>query len=104
MKKKAALIAALSSNHSWKTYKYLHNYGEMDKEAMASEVDYAFREGWKSISETDVEEVVNSDLNPHFFSMWLFHAFCGDRREECSQIFDKLKKEFAYGLEPLERA
>lgn len=103
-RKKAALVAALSSNHSWKTYKYIYNYGELDKQAISDEAFEAFREGWKCITENDVEEVVNANLNPHIFSMWLFYALGQDERNEYNDLYNKLKKEFAYSLEPMERA
>ncbi|MCL5427763.1 MAG: hypothetical protein M1321_01120, partial [Candidatus Marsarchaeota archaeon] len=103
IKKKAAIVAALSSTHSWHTFKYLHNYGEMDFDAMIEETAFAFKEGWKNISENDVEEVVNSNQAPYMFSMWMFYALDEKQRSEFSQLFGKLKKEQEYGLEPIER-
>ena len=101
--KKAAVVAALSSNHSWKTYKYLHNYGSFDKETLNGEATFAFDEGWKNINETDVEEVVNTEYNQHVMSMWIFSALDERKRKDFITFFEKLKKDQEYGLEPLER-
>ncbi len=101
--KKAGIIAALSSTHSWRTYKYLHNYSDIDRDAITGETAYAFKEGWKNITENDVEEVVNSSQAPYMFSMWMFYALNERQREEFSQLFGKLRKEQEYGLEPIER-
>ena len=101
--KKAALIAALSSNHSWRTYKYLHNYAELDKHALVEEFNYAQKEGWKRITENDVEEVINGEVNPYTLSMWFYHTIGEEYREEYSSLFGSMKKQLAYGLEPMEK-
>ncbi len=103
VKNKAIAVAALASNRSWKTYKYLNNYGTFDKDSLMTEATYAFQEGWKNISEADVEEVVNSEFNPHIFSTWIFSALDEKKKREFLTYFDKLKKDQEYGLEPLER-
>jgi hypothetical protein len=102
-KKKAMLVAALSSNHSWKTYKYLHDGGNFDRDGIISEAIAAFNEGWKNITETDVEEVVNSNIDEHMFSMWLFEIVNKEQRQEFWTLLNNLKVEFADGLEPIER-
>ena len=103
IKKKASIVAALSSNHSWRTYKYLHNYCDIDRDAIVGETAIAFKDGWKNITESDVEEVVNSSQTPHMFAMWMFYALDEKQRSEFGQLFGKLKKEQEYGLEPIER-
>ena len=103
LRKKAGIVAALSSTHSWRTFKYLHNYATIDRDAIIGETAYAFKDGWKNISETDVEEVVNSSQSPYIFSMWMFYALDEKQKSEFSQLFGKLKKEQEYGLEPIER-
>ena len=101
--RKASLIAALSSNHSWKTYKYLNNYCEMDKDALVEEFGYAEKEGWKRITENDVEEVINSERNPYALSMWFYNAIGDKERGNYNNTYSRIKKELAYGLEPMER-
>jgi hypothetical protein len=103
IKKKAAIVAALSSNHSWRTYKYLHKYSEMDRDALVGESAYAFKEGWKYITEPDVEEVVNTDQVPYNLSMWMYYALDEEQRNDFNHFFVKLRKEQEYGLEPIER-
>ena len=104
MKKKAVMIAALSSNHSWKTHKYLCGISEgMDKGALAGEAAYAFKEGWKNINEADIEEVVNGSFSQHALSMWMYYVVDESFRDEYQNVYNNLKKEFAYGLEPIER-
>ncbi len=103
IKTTAGLIASLSSNHSWLTYKYLHSYAELDKDALRKEAQVAFESGWKHINEADVEEVVNSNFSTHAFSMWLYYVFDEQKRDECNRLFLQLKEELEYGLEPMER-
>lgn len=101
--KKAALIAALSSNHSWKTYKYLNNYSELDKDGLSAEFEAALRDGWKKITENDVEEVINGEFNPYALSMWFYNAVEEKDRAHYAGIFNNMKKQLAYGLEPMEK-
>lgn len=102
-RKKAMLIAALSSNHSWKTFKYVHGEGDFDKDAMGGETAVAFNDKWKDISEGDVEEVVNSNINDHLFSMWLFHIIPKEERKEYKELLGKIREDFINGLEMVER-
>ena len=41
---KARLIAALSSNHSWRTFRYLHKGDAFDRDAIVNEWRAAFNE------------------------------------------------------------
>ena len=103
IKDKAALIAAMSSNHSWKTYEYLRAGINFDKEAVAQETKLALDKGWMNITERDVEEVMTLNINEYAFSMWLFYAMEKDQRQKYKELFTELKKEFALGLEPIEK-
>ncbi len=104
LRKKAALVAALSSSHSWKTYEYFNDGAQFDKEAIINEKRCAFEKGWMEITEDDVEEVISIEISEYAFSMWLFYTFAGkEDKKEYSTLFDQVKKEFAYGLEPIER-
>ncbi len=103
LRKKAALIAALSSSHSWKTYEYFNDGAQFDKEAIIEEKRCAFEKGWMEITEDDVEEVISINISEYAFSMWLFYAFGKEEKKEYTLLFDQVKKEFAYGLEPIER-
>lgn len=102
--RRAQLIAALSSSHSWQTYRYLRFGGDLDRQKILGEASYAFDGGgWKNISETDVEEVVSTKVPEHAFSMWVFCALPKDERPEWKELFGQLKEEFKDGLEPIER-
>ncbi|MGI0141582.1 MAG: hypothetical protein ACREBF_02955 [Candidatus Micrarchaeales archaeon] len=103
IKKMAMLIASLSSNHSWKTSRYLHNNEPMDRMCMLDEAKRAFDEGWKSINESDIEEVVNSNISDHTFSMWLYNIVNKEQRQEFHGLYKRIKLEFIDGLEPIER-
>ncbi|MDE1761704.1 MAG: hypothetical protein KGH59_04355 [Candidatus Micrarchaeota archaeon] len=103
LKRMAQLIALLSSNHSWKVYRYLHGAGDFDKNCVLEEATHAIGEGWRNITETDIEEVVNSEINQHMFSMLLFHIVDKDQRQDLMQLHQRLRKEYADGLEPIER-
>ncbi len=100
---RAKLVAALSSSHSWQTYRYLRFGGDLDRQKILDEASYAFDEGWRNISETDVEEVVSTKVPEHAFSMWVFCALPKDQRPEYKELFSVLKEEFKDGLEPIER-
>ncbi|MDE1850305.1 MAG: hypothetical protein KGH54_00735 [Candidatus Micrarchaeota archaeon] len=103
VKKIAMLIASLSSNHSWKTSRYLHNNEVMDKMCMQEEARQAFTEGWKNINESDIEEVINSNISEHAFSMWLYNIVSKEQRHDFQELYRKIKIEFVDGLEPIER-
>ncbi|MDE1825631.1 MAG: hypothetical protein KGH61_00455 [Candidatus Micrarchaeota archaeon] len=103
IKKLAMLIASLSSNHSWRTYKYLNGGGEIERTCMLDETRQAFSEGWKNITESDIEEVVNANTNEYMFSMWLYHVVDKEQRHEFKELHKELKTEYADGLEPIER-
>lgn len=80
LRKKAALIAALSSSHSWKTYEYFNDGAQFDKEAIVNERMNAFERGWMEITEDDVEEVISINISEYAFCMWLFYTTDGGRR------------------------
>ncbi len=103
MKKKASLIASFSSSHSWKTYEYLSGKGPFDKDAILEEKKHAFEKGWTDINESDIEEVMQLDISDYAVSMWLFYTLEKDTRGEYRDLFSQICKEFAYGLEPIER-
>lgn len=103
IREKAMLIAAISSNHSWKTYKYLQEGGILDRDSVINETVSAFSEGWKNVTENDIEEVVNSNINQHTFSMWLYYVVSKEERQKFKELLDVIKTEFIDGLEPIER-
>lgn len=75
----------------------------MDKSAMVGEVSHAIREGWKTITETDVEEVVHKEIPSYPFSMWMFHALDDKQREDFPHVLTQLKKEQQYDVLPAEK-
>lgn len=101
-RRKAALIAAMSSNHSWKTFEYLSEGKNLDRNAIAEETRLALDKGWMNITERDVEEVMTLDINEYALSMWLFYAVNKDSRQKYKVLYSELKKEFQMGLEPIE--
>ncbi len=101
--KRAMLVAALSSSHSWQTHRYLRFGGQLEKEKILDEAKYAFADGWKNISETDVEEVTSIPVPEHAMSMWVYYALGRPDRQEYKELFGDMKEEFADGLEPIER-
>lgn len=101
--KKAALIAALSSNHSWKTHKYLSELSEMDKEGVSNEFQEALKDGWKKITESDVDEVIHNSYKQHLVDMWFYYAVEDSHRNEYTNRFNGMKKELERSLEPIEK-
>jgi len=99
---KARLIATLSSNHSWRVYRYLHKGDSFDRDAIVKEITAAFNSGWKEISENDVKEVITSDIDEHAFSMVLLYSLDGSSRREYAELLPQLKMEFENGMEPIE--
>ncbi len=102
IRRKAALIAAMSSNHSWRTFEYLSEGRNLDRGAIAEETRLALDKGWMNVTERDVEEVMTLDVDEYAFSMWLFYAVSKDDRHKYKCLYDELKKEFSMGLEPIE--
>ncbi len=99
----ASLVASLSSSHSWRTYKYLHDGGDLDKDAIIMEANSAFSEGWKSITESDIEEVVNSNIDDYLISTWFFYAIEKEKRDYYKSLLEEIKKELVDGIEPIEK-
>lgn len=98
----AKLIAALSSNHSWRVFRYLHNGDPFDKDAIRVEIVAACREGWKEINENDIKEVLTMPIEEHAFSMVLTCWSEKDERQEYKELFEELEEEFIDGIEPIE--
>ena len=99
----ASLVASLSSSHSWRTYKYLHDGGDLDKDAIIMEANSAFSAGWKSITESDIEEVVNSNIDDYLISTWFFYAIEKEKRDYYKSLLEEIKKELVDGIEPIEK-
>jgi len=99
---RARLIAALSSNHSWRIYRYLHKGDAFDRDAIVNELRAAFNGGWKEISENDVKEVITSDIDRRKFSSMLLYSFDKERIKEYGELLPLLKSEFVDGMEPIE--
>ncbi|MGB9732728.1 MAG: hypothetical protein ACP5P2_02225 [Candidatus Micrarchaeia archaeon] len=104
VKDEASLVASLSSSHSWKTYKYLHDGGELDKDAIIMEANAAFSEGWKNITEKDIEEVINSNIDEYLISTWFFYAVDKEKRDYYKNLLEEMKAELADGIEPIEKS
>ncbi|MEM3459935.1 MAG: hypothetical protein QXO24_01790 [Candidatus Micrarchaeaceae archaeon] len=103
MKRMAALVAALSSSHSWKTYEYLHSNAPFERDAIMEEARNAFDEGWKNISEVDMEEVLSGSIPDHLFSFWAFNTIPNEDRRDMINLFSEMKKEFADGIEIIDK-
>ncbi len=97
----AKLVAILSSR-SWRTFKYLHNGEDFNKDAIKAEVDTACKEGWKDINENDIKEVLTLPVGEHSFSMLLTCLPERPERDTLKELFSELESEFIDGIEPLE--
>ena len=100
---KARLVAALSSNHSWRISRYLYNSDILDPAATAAELFAAFKVSWKYIDENDIMEVVNSDIEEHKLCNVLMCAHDRTMMKVFRDLFPELKNEFANGMEPIMR-
>ncbi|MGA3020404.1 MAG: hypothetical protein ABSD68_00425 [Candidatus Micrarchaeales archaeon] len=99
---KARLVAALSSNHSWRVFRFLHNGDAFDRAMMREEIRVAFNEGWKEINENDVKEVANLDIEEHALCMVFMCLDEKDGRNEYKELVTHLQEEFVDGIEPIE--
>ena len=99
---RARLVAALSSNHSWRIYRYIHKGDAFDRDAIVSEIRSAFNDGWKEIGENDVKEVITSDIDRSKFSSILLYSLDKERIKEYGELLPRLKAEFVDGMEPIE--
>jgi hypothetical protein len=98
----AKLVALLASNHSWRTFRYLHNGEPFDKDAVRVEITAACRDGWKEINENDIKEVLTNPVEDHAFSMILTCMDDREERQEYRDLFEELQEEFIDGIEPIE--
>ncbi len=94
LKSMAVIIAAFSSNHSWKTYKCLQNNEQMDTAEVKDEYVQAESSRWKSISLVDVEELSNTQISDSNFYSWLFYNVEKDKQKVFREAWRILKKEF----------
>ena len=100
--KMAKLVATLSSNHSWRIFRYLHNGDPFDKDAIRVEICAACRDGWKEVNENDLKEVLTAPIEEHAFSMILTCWPDREERKEYQDLFEELEEEFIDGIEPIE--
>lgn len=100
---KARLIAALSSNHSWRISRYLYNSDTLDPAATTAELFAAFKVSWKFIDENDIMEVVNSEIEEHKLCNVLMCAHDRTLMKTFRDLFPQLKNEFVNGMEPIMR-
>lgn len=98
----AKLVATLSSNHSWRIFRYLHNGDPFDRDAIRVEIAAACRDGWKEINENDIKEVLTMPIEEHAFSMILTCCPDRDERREYMDLFGELEEAFIDGIEPIE--
>ncbi len=98
---KAKLVAMLSSR-SWRTFKYLHNGDDFNKDVIKVEIDTAYKDGWKEINENDIKEVLTLPVGEHSFSMLLTCFSERPERKTLKELFSELESEFVDGIEPIE--
>jgi hypothetical protein len=99
---KARLVATLSSNHSWRAYRFLHCGDSFERELIREEIRAAFNEGWKEITENDVKEIATAHVEEHALCQ-LFTCFEGpDSRRNCKELLIRFQKELTDGIEPIE--
>ncbi len=97
----AKLVAMLSSR-SWRTFKYLHNGDDFNKDAIKVEIEAACKGGWKEINENDIKEVLTLPVGEHSFSMLLTCFPEKIERRTLKEMFSELESDFVDGIEPLE--
>ncbi|ASI13876.1 hypothetical protein Mia14_0567 [Candidatus Mancarchaeum acidiphilum] len=95
LKAEAIIIASFSSGHSWKTYNALTNRSiELNSDEVKSDYKEAEKEKWKSISESDIKEILNLRISDNLFMQWLFFNVDKDEREIYKKAWGKIKEEF----------
>ena len=98
---KARLVAMLSSNHSWRAFKFLHG-DSFDRDAITNEIRAAFTYGWREINENDVKEVATEQIDEHAFSMMLNCIESKDGRRGYKILLFQMQTDFVDGIEPIE--
>lgn len=97
----ARLIAALSSNHSWRISRYLYDDDPLDPLAAFAELAAAMKVNWMNVDENDIMEIVTS--SPEEYK--LFNVFVCAHDKELMKLFKsffpRLVSEFADGMEPI---
>jgi len=94
--------SSLSSNHSWRAYRFLHCGDCFERNLIRDEIRSAFNEGWKEITENDVKEVATSDIEEHALCQLLTCFDAPDARRNYKELLCQLQKELCDGIEPIE--
>ena len=75
IKNLAVLAACFSPNKSWKTYKVLteeEKENQISKEELKQEYEDAKKFKWKSISISDLQEILTMPIKSHQVAVWLY--------------------------------
>ncbi len=89
------IIASFASSHSWQTYKAMkENHKSLSAPEVKEEFLKASNEGWKSISYTDINEIVKEKELEQAFDSWLFFNVDKKEHKDYKEAWETLKQYF----------
>jgi hypothetical protein len=104
--RKAVIVAAFTSGHSWQTYKTLTSPtpASFNSAAVKKEYEDSVATNWKNVTPFDIHEVANTNVSDTSFSHWLFFNVGKDHQEEYKGAWMELKSELEEDCDNVERA
>ncbi|MGC8730067.1 MAG: hypothetical protein ACP5RP_01670 [Candidatus Micrarchaeia archaeon] len=95
LKAGAVIVAAFSSNFSWKTHQtVVEGTLEFDKNEIKDEYMMAATKNWQKIEVRDIKELVNSGLSYSAFNTWLFFNVTHKEYSIYIKAWKRLNEEF----------
>lgn len=98
------IVAALSSSHSWQTYKAIkENPTWLSKPEVREEYQNALMEGWKNITYTDINETAQDKSVENAFDTWLVFNVDKKEHEDYKNAWKSLLEQSANSCDDVKR-
>ena len=95
LKAEAIIFASFASGQSWRTYNALINSGgKLNSSEVKEEYESAKKDKWKSITQSDIQEVFNIKMSDNMFAQWLFFNVDKDDRDIYKKAWVCIKDTF----------
>ncbi len=101
----AILIASLSSGQSWKTHTtIMDGLTNMNSNEVREEYRKAKESRWKTISASDISEVLNKGISNTAFCTWLFFNVDQSEHKLYKEVWTEMNEDFMEACDDLELA
>ena len=99
----AVLIASLSSGQAWQTHNLIiENPANLNKPEVREEYRLALLSRWKTISASDISEVLNKGISDTAFSSWLFFTVEQSKHDTYKHAWEEMCEEFTQACDDVE--